>query len=48
MTKLANTTWVLGDTPSQSMKKAAGCWVDKTHDKQGRHGKGGKIGGPCR
>ena len=46
--RLSSSTWVLGDSPSQSMKNAAGCWVDKTHDKQARHGKGGKIGGSGR
>ena len=43
--KLKNVTWVLGDAPCKTLKNAAGCWVDKTHDKLGRHGKGGKIGG---
>jgi hypothetical protein len=43
--RLTNTTWVLGDSPSKTLKKAAGCWVDQTNDKYQRHGSGGKIGG---
>jgi len=46
--KLSNTTWVLGDTPCRTLKDSAGCWVDQTHDKQGRHGSGGKVGGTQR
>jgi len=48
MAKLNNVTWVLGDTPCRTLQKAAGCWVDQTHDKPARHGSGGKVGGTRR
>jgi hypothetical protein len=46
--RLNDTTWVLGDSPNKTLKKAAGCWVDQTNDKYKRHGKGGKIGGTAK
>jgi len=42
--KLNNCTFVLGDKPTKTMS-ASIMWTDKTHDKQKRHGNGGKIGG---
>ena len=38
---MKNTTWVLGETPTKTMRKAAGCWVD-TPKRASRTGKVGK------
>ena len=46
--KLSNVTWTLGDSPSKTLRKSAGCWVDQTNDKYARHGNGGKIGGTAK
>ena len=45
--KLNNVTWCLGDKPCKTLRGPI-TWTDKMHDKQARHGSGGKIGGKAK
>ena len=42
--KLSDVTWVRGAKPCKTLSGPI-TWTDKTHDKQRRHGSGGKVGG---